>query len=34
VHVQQALRARALMQVVDILGNEQELPRPFGIEPR
>ena len=33
-HVQQALGAGALMQIVDILGDQQELARPLGIEPR
>ena len=33
-HVQQPLRPGALVQIVDILGDEQQLARPFGIEPR
>ena len=34
VHVEQPLRARALVQIVDILGDQQQLARPFGVEPR
>ena len=33
-HVEQPLRPRALVQVVDILRDEQQLARPLGIEPR
>ena len=33
-HVQQPLRAGALVQVVDILGDDQQFARPFGVEPR
>ena len=33
-HVQQPLRPGALVQIVDILGDDQQLARPFGIEPR
>ena len=33
-HVQQPLRSRAFVQVIDILGDEQQLARPRGIEPR
>ena len=33
-HVEQPLRARALVQVVDILGDQQQLARPLGVEPR
>ena len=34
VHVEQALGPGALVQVVDILRDDQQLARPFGIEPR
>src|SRR5688500_14389194 len=34
VHVQDAARAGALVKVVDILGDDEQLPRPFGVEPR
>ena len=33
VHVEQPLRAAALVEVVDILGDDQKIPRPFGIKP-
>src|SRR6185437_12810132 len=33
-HVQQPLRTGALMQIVDVLRDEQQLARPFGIELR
>ena len=33
-HVEQPLRPGALVQVVDVLGDEQQLARPVGIEPR
>ncbi len=33
-HMQQPLRPRALVQIVDILGHDQQVSRPFGIEPR
>ena len=34
VHVEQPRRPGALVQVVDILRDDQQLARPFGIEPR
>ena len=33
-HVEQPLRSGALVQVVDILRDQQQLARPFRIEPR
>ena len=33
VHVEQPLRPGLFMQIVDILGDDQQLPRPFRIEP-
>ena len=33
-HVDQPLRSRALMQIVDILGDEQQLAGPFRVELR
>ena len=33
-HVQQPFRARALVQVVDVLSDDQQLAVPFGIKPR
>ena len=33
-HVDQVLRARPLVQVVDVLGHEQNAARPFGLQPR
>ena len=33
-HVQQPPRPGALVQIVDILRDDQQLARPFGIEPR
>ena len=33
-HVDQPLRAGALVKVVDILGDQQEITWPFGLEPR
>ena len=32
-HVDQPLRARALVQIVDVLGNQQQLARPRRVEP-
>lgn len=32
--VDEALRPGTVMQVIDILGDDQELARPFGVEPR
>lgn len=33
-HVQQPLRPGALVEVVNILGDEQQLARPLGVQPR
>ena len=33
-HVQHPLRAGPLVEVVDILGDDQQVSRPFGVEPR
>ena len=33
VHVEQSLAAGAFVEVIDILGNEEQGARPFGIEP-
>ncbi len=33
-HVEQPLRPRALVQVVDILGDDQQFARPLRVEPR
>ena len=33
-HVDQPLRSGALVQIVDILGDQQQLARPLSIEPR
>ena len=33
-HVQQSPRPRALVQIIDILRDDQQFARPFGIEPR
>ena len=33
-HVQQPLRTRPLVQIVDILRDQEQFPQPFGIEPR
>ena len=32
-HVQQPLRSRALVQIVDVLRDQQQLAGPFGIQP-
>lgn len=34
VHVEDSLRPGALVEIVDVLRHDQQLPRPFGIEPR
>ena len=34
VHVDEVLRTRALVQVVDVLGDQQHFARPFAFEPR
>ena len=33
-HMQQPLRPRPLMQIIDILRDDEQLARPFRIEPR
>lgn len=33
-HVKQPLRAGPFVQVVDVLGNHQQLSRPFSVKPR
>ena len=33
-HVQQPFRPGALVQIVDVLRDQQQLARPFGVEPR
>ena len=33
-HVDQPLRARTLVQIVDILRDQQQIARPFGVQPR
>lgn len=34
VHVEQPLRAGALVEIVDVLGDDQQVARPCGIQPR